>query len=179
MTKEEVMKRRLERAAERERLVRKAYMTNCRKLIAYQIENFRIENNLVYCSDLHIDHDPISFALIVDCFRQKIMEYNSQTKLPTSISEFSSIGKMFIKYHQAVAKLNAVSAEENLAKASSQTRKNNYGMTETQLQMTKEWLFKKFTKMFGEPPIIPKRVIKPEHRGLAIQCYGNIAENNK
>lgn len=177
MTKEEVLHRRLDRAAERERLVRKNYMAACRKLIAYQIENFRIENNLVYQSDLHIDHDPISFALIVDCFRQKIKDYLHQDKLPVSISEFSSIGKMFMKYHQSTAKLNAVPAKENLEKASGQTRNKNYGMTVEQLEMAKDWLNARFDKMFGLPPEIPKRIIKPENRGRALQEYSTAVKS--
>ena len=181
MTKEEVMKRRLERAAERERLVRKNYMLQCRRMISYQIENFRIENNLLYCSGLHIDH-VIPFALIVDEFRSNLQRYYSampkQDKLPTSISEFSGVGKWFMKYHNNVAILKAIPAEENLAKASSQTRKNFYGLDLDTLLLYKNKCKEEFLKLTNGIEVFPyeKRIIKPENRGRALQCYGNVKE---
>lgn len=176
MTDEERLQKRLDRAAERERLVRKNYMTACRGLIAYQIENFRIENNLLYKSELHIDH-VVPFALIVDEFRSNLQKYYSlmpkQNRLPVSISEFSTVGKWFIRYHNAVAILEAIPAAENLSKASSQTRKNQYGLDESTLLLYKTKCKEQFLRLTNGIEVFQfeQRVIKPENRGRALQEY--------
>lgn len=146
------LEKRIARSTERERLKRIGYQQSCRKIIAYQIDNWKQKNG--YKKGFHLDH-VIPFALIVDIFREKIMQYNSQTKLPVSIGELSGVGKKFAIFHSEVSVYEYIPASENLEKAASQTRKNNYGLTENLLLAYKTNLNCKFDILFGLPPEVP------------------------
>jgi hypothetical protein len=152
----------------REHDKRIGYQKSCRKLIAYQIENWKETNG--YKRNYHLDHI-IPFSLIVDTWRTMLQLWLNQDKLPVSISEMSNIGKMFQKYHNAVAVYAYIPAKENLEKAAGQTRSKAYGLDENTLLLYESNLKRMFIKLFGQTAAIPERIIKDCNKGKALQNY--------
>lgn len=166
MTKEELK-------AQREHDKRINYQKACRKIIQYQIDNWKIDNN-VYATGktMHLDHI-IPFALMVDCFRELIKTYHSSNKLPTIISDLSSVGQMFMKYHALVAEYELIHAKDNLSKASGQTRSKDYGLDINTFKLYASKCRKIFLQLTDgvEVAIQPKRIIKDLDKGRALQEY--------
>ena len=155
---------RIELKKKREHDKRIGYQKACRRIIAYQIDNWKTEHNATYTGRTHhLDH-LIPFALIVDCFRELIKTYLNCKKLPTSISEFSSIGKMFAKYHNAVAEYELIPAKDNLTKASGQTRTKLYGLDLETFKLYAIKCKKEFLKLTDGVSVAVncKRVPKPQ-----------------
>lgn len=132
----------------REHDARKRYHKSCRKMIHYQIEEYKANNLWSYGK--HLDHDPYTFGMIVDVFREMLQIWQRVDRLPTIIIDYTIPGAMFRKYHETVAVYKVVEAKDNLSKASKQTRKNNYGMTDDEFTNAIEFLKKCFIDMFGE-----------------------------
>jgi hypothetical protein len=153
---------------QREHDKRIGYQKSCRKLIAYQIDEWKETNG--HKHNYHLDH-VIPFSLIVDTWRTMLQIWLKQDKLPVSISSFSNIGKMFMKYHAEVAVYQYIPAKENLEKAAGQTRSKGYGLNENTLLLYESNLKKMFIKLFGQFAVIPERTIKDCNKGKALQNY--------
>ena len=131
----------------REHDARKRYHKSCRKMIAYQIDEYKANNP--WRHGAHLDHDPYSFGIICDIFRSCLMRWQGVDILPRLIIDYTTTGAMWRTYHESVAEYKVVDAKDNLSKASKQTRKNMYGLTIDEYNDAVIHLTNKFDELFG------------------------------
>ena len=142
------MSTREEGKEKREHDARKQYHKTCRKIIAYQIDEYKQNNPCDY--NHHVGHSVPTFAFIVDVFRSELQSLFAMKKLPAVMLEYTHVGSMFKLFHKAVGRLKIEDKQSNLKKAHLETMKNHYNLSIDDYNLVLKYLSNEFHKLFAK-----------------------------